>query len=63
MAWAETLGGAVAGGATVEAARRDLGSAVVAQERRWQVEYPRRGLERLAGTTGVRAGRAAPSAA
>ena len=63
VAWAETLGGAVAGGATVEAARRDLGGGLLAEDRRWQVEYPRRGLERLAGTAGVRAGRAAAAQA
>ena len=63
VAWAGALGGALAGGATVEAARRDLGGALAAEDRRWQVDYPRRGLERLAGAAGIRAGRAAAAQA
>ncbi|WP_298751250.1 hypothetical protein [uncultured Serinicoccus sp.] len=63
VAWAGALGGALAGGASLQAARRELGSALAAEDRRWQVDYPRRGLDRLAGTAGIRAGRTAAAQA
>lgn len=57
--WAGALGGSVVAGAELEQARRDLGSAALAEDRQWQVDYPRRGLDRLAEVAGIRAGRAA----
>ncbi|WP_298888168.1 hypothetical protein [uncultured Serinicoccus sp.] len=63
VAWAGALGAAVAGGVTLEAARRDLGGALAAEDRRWQVDYPRRGLGHLAEVAGIRAGRAAAAQA
>ncbi|WP_151526580.1 hypothetical protein [Serinicoccus kebangsaanensis] len=64
VAWAGTLGGSVvADGAALERVRRDLGTELLAEDRRWQVDYPRRGVDRLVEVAGIRSGRAAAAQA
>ena len=63
--WARTLGGALV---TVppdgwEGIRAELGTPLLDEDRRWQVDYPRRGLARLAEVTGTRSARAATAEA
>ncbi|OLT15011.1 hypothetical protein BJF80_11665 [Serinicoccus sp. CUA-874] len=60
VAWAGTLGGSLAAGPeSLARARDDLGSALLAEDRRWQEDYPRRGVEHLVDVAGLRSGRAA----
>lgn len=64
LAWAAALGTAVTGGEeALAAARHGLGTELLAEDRRWQVDFPQRGLTRLAEVAGIRSGRAAAAQA
>ncbi|ANS77493.1 hypothetical protein SGUI_0097 [Serinicoccus hydrothermalis] len=64
VTWAGVLGGSVvADRDALEQARRGLGTELLAEDRAWQVDLPRRGVDRLVEVAGLRSGRAAAAQA